>query len=170
MKATPTTRPYRHLGRRIENTACGKLGRIARAQRRTDVKRGWEVWIAWDDGHDGSGWTDRDIGQYALNRLVPDDYAPDHGPIKDRIRALITRIDEGGIEYRWRMITSVYIGRDNIGIWAPARKFIASAHLWAGQGNWRGEGDTQKEAWAALREQLERAARNENAKAEPPRR
>jgi hypothetical protein len=146
-----TTKQYRNLGKRVENTACGKLGRIARAVPRTDVKRGWEIWIAWDDGHDGAGWTDRDIGKSALNRIVPDDYAPNHGPIPDRIRALLAVLDKGGIEWRYGMITSVSVGRDSIGIWRPFRTFVASAHLWAGQGKWEGESDTQENAWNALR-------------------
>lgn len=153
MKPPTKARSYKHLGRRIENTACGKLGRIARAERRTDVKRGWKVWVMWDGEHDriSSTWTDRDFGPNALNRIVPDDYAPDHGPIKDRIKALIAVIDKGGIEWVRGYSTSVYVGKDSVGIWRPFRTFIASAHLWAGQGDWRGEGDTQENAWNALR-------------------
>lgn len=162
MKSAQPIPKYKHIGKRIENAACGKCGRIARAERRKDVKRGWNIWITWDDGHISSCWTDRDIGPRAINRIVLDDYAPDHGPITGRIEALLARMAIGGIEWRRGYISSVYVGRDNIGIWRPSGTFVASAHLWAGQGDWEGEGNTASEAWAALRKQLEGAIRNEN--------
>ena len=163
MKAATKATGYKHIGKRIENTASGCTGRIARAEKRPDVKRGWTIWIAWDDGHVSSYWTDRDIGPRALNRIIPDDHTPDNGPIAGRIACLLARLDLGGIEWRRGFITSVYLGRDNIGIWRPSFTYIASAHLWAGQGSWEGEGQTAEEAWAALREKLQHAIRNENA-------
>lgn len=146
---------YRHLGKRIENNYSGKLGRIMRAVKRTDVKRGWNLWITFDGEEPKSYWTDRDIGDSVANRLVPEDYAPDHGLVPARIQALIERLDEGGIGYMHKHSTTVYVGKDSLTIWRPAGKFIASAHLWAGQGHWKSNDYlTQGEAWASLREFL----------------
>lgn len=169
-----SSRPYRNLGKRVQNIHSGIMGTITEAERRTDAKSGWKIRITYDDGHKGILWTDRSTLEH--NRIVADDFVPDYGPVRERILALIARIDRGGLEWKYGFATEGRCNRDFVSIWKPMahRQFETMASLFGGQGKWEAEGSTQDEAWANLRVMLTESAASldsENASAlacEPP--
>lgn len=151
------TRRYKHLGRRVCNRWTGICGIIVGASERG--KRGWDVTIDWDDGHrSGVNW-ESEISDRPHSRcnhlLVADDYAPDYGPVPDRIRALIARIDSGPFPFRLGHSTELKVGRDSISYWAPFGEWEATASLYGGQGRWSHSSKTTlNDALAGLRAQL----------------
>jgi hypothetical protein len=151
-----SSRPYRNLGKRVQNIHTGIMGTITEAERRTNVKSGWKIRITYDDGHKGILWTDRDTLNH--NRIVADDFVPDYGPVRERILALIARIDRGGLEWQYGHSTEGRCNRDVVMIWKPLTTFETIASLYGGQGKWEAEGRTQDEAWAKLRCMLTEAA------------
>lgn len=149
-------RPYRNLGKRVQNIHTGVMGKIVIAQRREDGKAGWNLRIEYDDGHLSILWRDRDTLEH--NRIVADDFVPNYGPVRERILALIERIDRGGLEWERGFATEGRCNRDVVSIWKPMRCFETTAVLYGAQGRWEAEGSTQKEAWDKLREKLTKAA------------
>lgn len=151
-----SSRPYRNLGKRVQNIHTGIMGTITEAERRTDVKAGWKIRITYEDGHNGILWNDRDTLKH--NRIVADDFVQDYGPVLERILALIARIDRGGLEWQYGHSTEGRCNRDVVMIWKPRTMFKTIASLYGGQGKWKAEGHTQDEAWAKLRCMLAEAA------------
>ena len=159
-------RPYRNLGKRVQNVHTGVMGTIIIAQRREDVKSGWNLRIEYDDGHLSILWHDRETLQ--SNRIVADDFVPNYGPVRERILALIERIDRGDLEWQRGFATEGRCNRDVVSIWMPRGRFETTAVLYGAQGRWEAKGNTQNEAWAKLRAKLtEAAAGLDSENAEP---
>jgi hypothetical protein len=140
-------KPYKNLYKRIENEPTGMLGRIVEATRKPGSTV-WDIAIKFDREESRSKHWDT-ASMFRYNRIVPEDYAPDHGPIKERIEAVISRLEKEPIPFRFGHSTVVYVGKDEITLSRDSKYWI-NVTMWAGQRNWQTMGDTVQEATSAM--------------------
>jgi len=151
-------KPYKNLGKRVQNLGTGHLGTIIAATRKPDSEV-WTLKIRFDTDEAGRETEWDSASCWRFNRIVADDYAPDYGPIPDRIRAILARLDEE-IPSRLRHITEIRVGRDSITYWKPTFQHEFSVSLWAGQGSWRCKHSDKETALNNLRETLREVLAN----------
>jgi len=160
-------KPYKHINKRIENDSTGCLGTLVEASRKEGANV-WDVGIKWDceEGIDRHFDT---ANLWKYNRIAPDDYAPDHGPIPERIKAIIFRLKNGTLPYRLNHITETREGKDSITLSRRRKdtKYWINVSLWAGQGNWQTMGDTVQEAVDAMVDLLSNAVVSHPEKTPP---
>jgi len=148
LEGTRRTRmkPYKHLNKRVENISSGCLGTLVEASRKAGSNV-WDIGIKFDCSEGLSKhWDTANVWRY--NRIVTDDYKPDHGPIGDRIKAIICRLKNGTLPYRLNHITEAREGKDSITLSRRRMesKYWLNVSLWAGQGEWQTFGDTVQDA------------------------
>ena len=146
-------KPYKNLGKRFENFGTGQLGTIVDATRKPG-SRVWELKVQFDTEKDNfqSLWDSASFWRY--NRIVADAYAPDHGPIPDRIQAILKRLEDG-IPSKLHHITEIRIGKDSITYWKPTFQHQFSVSLWGGQGSWSAKHSDRDIALSTLKETLQ---------------
>ena len=128
-------KPYKNLGKRVQNHGTGQLGTVIEATRKPDSKV-WTLKIRFDTDEPGREMEWDSASCWRFNRIVADDYAPDYGPIRQRIEAIMERLSSD-IPMKFQHITEVHVGYDSITAWKPGFQYEFTASLWAGQGSWR---------------------------------
>ena len=117
-------RPYKHINKRIQNIPTGCLGRISLAGREPGKKM-WEITVQWDDGSFDSTYTSSNFFQY--NAIVPEHFRPDYGPLAERAKAMLARLEEGDLPFQFGYITHVSVGKDSLSYWHPR---FSSCHIY----------------------------------------
>jgi hypothetical protein len=145
-------RPYKNLWKRVQNHGTGQLGTVIEATREPDSKV-WALTIKFDTDPEGREMEWDSASCWRFNRIVADDYAPDYGPIRKRIEAIMERLSSD-IPMQFRHITEVPVGYDCITAWKPGFQYEVTASLWAGQGSWRSKHSDKDKAIMDLCRQL----------------